>query len=481
MQIAVVIRTLGVLLLLFSTTLVPPMAVSLIYDDGELGHLSLTFGAALLAGAALWLPLRGKPYTIRNRDGFIIVALLWISMSVLGTLPFLLGLDIGFVDALFESTSGYTTTGSTVIVGLDDLAPSILFYRQELNWLGGIGVIVLAVALLPMLGVGGMQLYRAETPGPIKDERITPRIAGTARTLCVLYIWMTVACAACYWFAGMGPFDAIAHSLSTLATGGYSTHDASFAYFDSAAIEAVAIVFMLLGGISFNVHYIAWRALSLGGYPRNTQTRVFLSIVAILIAGVSITLYQTGAKGTFTDAFRAAAFEVASVITSTGFGIDDFSLWPLALPVVLIFASMMGGCAGSTAGGMKVVRFVIVGKQGVAQIRKLIHPRAMLPIKLDGRVVPDSVIAGVWGFFAIYVSTYAAAMVLLMMDGMDQVTAFGAVAATLNNLGPGLGDVAVNFANVSPQSKLLLVFTMLFGRLEIFTFLVLLTPSYWRE
>ena len=481
MHIAVVIRTLGVLLLLFSTTLIPPMAVSLIYDDGGLAHLSLTFGAALLAGAALWLPLRRKPYAIRNRDGFVIVALMWISMSVLGTLPFLLGLDISFVDALFESASGYTTTGSTVIIGLDDLPPSILFYRQEINWLGGIGVIVLAVALLPMLGIGGMQLYRAETPGPVKDERITPRIAGTARTLCVLYIWMTVACAACYWLAGMGAFDAIAHSFSTLATGGYSTHDASFAYFDSPAIEAVAIVFMLLAGISFNVHFIAWQTLRLGGYLRNTQTRVFLSIVAVLIGFVSVTLYQTGAKATLIEAVRAAAFEVASVITNTGFGVDDFSLWPLALPIILIFASIMGGCAGSTAGGMKVVRFVIVGKQGAAQIRKLIHPRALLPIKLDGRVVPDSVITGVWGFFAIYVSVYAVTMVLLMMDGMDQITAFGAVAACLNNLGPGLGDVAANFANVSPQSKFLLVFTMLFGRLEIFTFLVLLTPSFWRD
>ena len=481
MHIAVVIRTLGVLLLLFSTTLIPPMAVSLIYDDGGLAHLSLTFGAALLAGAALWLPLRRKPYAIRNRDGFVIVALMWISMSVLGTLPFLLGLDISFVDALFESASGYTTTGSTVIIGLDNLAPSILFYRQEINWLGGIGVIVLAVALLPMLGIGGMQLYRAETPGPVKDERITPRIAGTARTLCVLYIWMTVACAACYWLAGMGAFDAIAHSLSTLATGGYSTHDASFAYFDSPAIEAVAIVFMLLGGISFSVHFIAWQTLRLGGYLRNTQTRVLLIIVAVLIGVVSVTLYQTGAKATPIDAFRAAAFEVASVITTTGFGVDDFSMWPLALPVILIFASMMGGSAGSTAGGIKVVRFVIVGKQGMAQIRKLIHPRALLPIKLDSRVVPDSVIAGVWGFFAIYVSVYAVTMVLLMMDGMDQITAFGAVAACLNNLGPGLGDVAANFANVSPPSKFLLVFTMLFGRLEIFTFLVLLTPSFWRD
>jgi trk system potassium uptake protein TrkH len=278
----------------------------------------------------------------------------------------------------------------------------------------------------------------------------------------------------------MSAFDAVGHSLSTLATGGFSTHDASFAYFDSAAIEAVAIVFMLLGGISFNLHFAAWRTLRVGGYLRNTQTRVFLSVAAALVAAISLTLYQTGTEETLTGAFRMAAFEVASVITSTGFGVTDFSLWPLALPVILIFASIMGGCAGSTAGGIKVVRFAIIGKQGIAQIKKLIHPRAMLPIKLDGRVVPESVITGVWGFFAIYVAVYAVAMVALMMDGMDQVTAFGAVAASLNNLGPGLGDVSANFADVSSPSKLLLVFMMLFGRLEIFTFLVLLTPSFWK-
>lgn len=480
MQIAVIVRTMGVLLLLFSTTLLAPMVVSLIYDDGEFTHLALTFGSAVLLGLSLWLPLLRKPTDIRNRDGFVIVALMWVTMSLLGSLPFMLALDMSFPDALFESASGYTTTGSTVIVGLDDLAPSILFYRQVIQWLGGIGVIVLAVALLPMLRIGGMQLYRAEMPGPAKHERITPRIAGTARTLVVIYAWMTVACAACFWFAGMGAFDAIAHSFSTLATGGFSTHDASIAYFNSPEIEAVAIVFMLLAGISFNLHFVFWQTWRLRDYFENTQTRVFMTVVAVLVGFVAYVLYDTGARSTPTEAFRYAAFEVASVITNTGFGIDDFSLWPLALPIILIFASIMGGCAGSTAGGMKVVRFAIVGKQGVAQIRKLVHPTAIFPIKVDGRVVPDPVLSGVWGFFAIYVAVYAVTMVVLMMDGMDQVTAFGAVAACLNNLGPGLGDVAANFVTVSSQSKLLLVFTMLFGRLEIFTFLVLLTPSFWR-
>lgn len=481
MRLGVIVRTLGLLFLLFSTTLILPVVVSWLYADGEIAHFLSAFAIAVAIGLALWLPLFRKPYTIRNRDGFAIVALMWTAMSLLGSLPFMLGLDMSFAEAFFEAASGYTTTGSTVIVGLDGLPPSLLFYRQEIQWLGGIGVIVLVVALLPALGIGGMQLYRAELPGPVKDERLTPRIAGTARTLCVLYVWLTVVCMLCYWLAGMGPFDAVAHGLTTLATGGYSTHDASIGYFDSPAIETVAIVFMLIGGISFNVHFIAWRTLRLGGYLRNTQTRVFVLVVAALVLLVAVILYFTGAKATGIQAFRAAAFEVVSVVTSTGFGIEDFSVWPLALPVILIFSSFMGGCAGSTAGGMKVIRFVIVGKQGASHVHRLIHPQALRPIKLDGRVVPDSVIEGVWGFFAIYVSVYAVMMLLLMMDGMDQVTAFGAVAACLNNLGPGLGDVAATFAGVSETSKLLLALTMLFGRLEIFTFLVLLTPGFWRR
>jgi len=480
MKSGVVLRTLGTLFLLFSTTLVPPAIVSLLYADGEFGHFSATLAITLVGGLTLWFPLYRKSYTIRNRDGFVIVALMWGAMSVLGSLPFMFGLDLGLADALFESASGFTTTGSTVIVGLDDLPPSILFYRQEIQWVGGIGVIVLAVALMPMLGVGGMQLYKAETPGPVKDERITPRITHTARTLCVLYLGLTVVCALCYWLAGMGTFDAIAHSLTTLSTGGYSTHDASMGYFDSSAVETVAVVFMLLGGISFNVHFIAWRALRPGYYAANSQVRVFLVTVALVSVVIAAVLYRSNEQDGFLTALRYAVFEVTSVITSTGYGIADFSVWPLALPVVLIFLSFMGGCAGSTAGGMKVIRFVILAKQAGAYINKLIHPRAIRPIRVDGRVVEPSVVEGVWGFFTIYVIIFGIFMVLLMMNGVDQVTAFGAVAACMNNLGPGLGEVAANFATVDAATKILLVFAMLLGRLEIFTILVLLTPSFWK-
>ena len=481
MQPVVIFRTLGVLFVLFSTTLLLPLGASFLYADGNASAFIESFFGALLVGLALWLPTRRRHAAIRNREGFVIVALMWTAMSALGALPFMLSLDMGFVDALFEAASGYTTTGSTVIVGLDDLPKSILLYRQEIQWLGGIGVIVFAIALLPMLGVGGMQLYKAETPGPFKDERMTPRVARTAKNICLIYFAFTIACTLAFWFAGMDMFDAISHSFSTLSTGGYSTHDASIAYYDSRPIEAVAVLFMLIGATSFNVHYIAWRSLRLGHYAQDLQLRTFLIVVGLLSAVVAMLLYGTGEAADAADAAWTSVFEVVSVVTSTGFGIADFSVWPLALPVLLIFSSFFGGCAGSTAGGIKVVRFMIVGKQALAHLRRLIHPQSVNPVRLGDRVVEPSIIDSVWGFFTIYVIVFAVIMIGLTLDGMDQVSAFGAVAATLNNLGPGLGNVSVTFTDIGQASKVLLVVAMIAGRLEIFTLLVLLTPAFWRR
>jgi trk system potassium uptake protein TrkH len=406
---------------------------------------------------------------------------MWTAMSLLGAVPFMLSLDATFADAFFESASGYTTTGATVFANLDDLSPSILFYRQEIQWLGGIGVIVLAIALLPMLGIGGMQLYKAETPGPFKDERLTPRITRTARNVCGLYVLLTAVCALLYWLAGMSLFDAISHSFSTLATGGFSPHDDSIAVFDSPAIEGITIVFMLIGGISFNMHFLAWRTLQLQRYGQDTQTMVFLGIVGVSIVASTLVLAATGTYDTFVQSLRYAAFEVVAVITTTGYTLADFSLWPLALPVLMIFLSFLGGCAGSTSGGIKVIRFVVLGKQAAVHIHRLIHPQAVRRIKVDGVVVSDAVVESVGGFFALYMAVFAVFMTLAMMDGMDQVTAFGAVATSINNTGPGLGTVAITFSEVSAQSKIVFAFAMLIGRLEIFTFLVLLAPAFWRR
>jgi trk system potassium uptake protein TrkH len=361
------------------------------------------------------------------------------------------------------------------------MPPSILFYRQEIQWLGGIGVIVLAVALLPMLGIGGMQLYKAETAGPLKDERFTPRLARTARSLVVVYLVLTVACAVSYWLAGMSVFDAVAHSLATVATAGYSTHDASLAFFDSVPIEIIATVFMLIGAISYNEHFIAWRTLQLQRYGRDTQTRAFVLLVAVTIALTTLVLLITRTYETFGEALRYASFEVVSVFTTTGFGIADFSLWPLALPILIIFTGLIGGCAGSSAGGIKVIRIVVLFKQVGIHIHRLIHPMAIRRLKVDGQPLPDGVVEAVGGFFAVYIVMFFIFMALAMMDGMDQVTAFGAVAATISNLGPGLGDVAITFADVSTHGKIMFAVAMLFGRLEIYTFLVLLTPAFWRR
>ena len=299
--------------------------------------------------------------------------------------------------------------------------------------------------------------------------------------LVVVYSVLTTACAACYWLAGMSLFDAVAHSLSTVATAGYSTHDSSFAYFDSVPIEVVATVFMLIGAISYNEHFIAWRTLQLQRYGRDTQTRAFIAIVAVAIAVTTLVLFVTRTYGSIAESLRYAAFEVVSVMTTTGLGIADFSLWPLAAPLVLIFTGLIGGCAGSSAGGIKVIRIVVLFKQVGIHIHRLIHPQAIRRMKLDGYPLPDSVVEAVGGFFAVYVVVFVFFMALAMMDGMDQVTAFGAVAATISNLGPSLGDVAITFADVSPHGKIVFAIAMLFGRLEIYTFLVLLTPAFWRR
>lgn len=481
MQVALVIRTLGVLLLMFSGSLLPPLGISLIYQDGEVQHLALSLFACLTLGLLLWLSARRRPQTLRTRDGFVVVAMLWIIMSLLGALPFMIGLRLDLAGAVFESASAFTTTGATVILGLDHLPPSILFFRQEMQWLGGIGVVVSAIAMLPMLGVGGMQLYRAETPGPMKDDKLTPRIAHTARVLWKLYLVMTICCAGLYWIGGMNLFDAVSHSFATVSTGGFSTHDASIAYFDSVFIEMVCIVFMVLSGISFSVHFVVWRERSAVPYLRNLESRVFLIMVLGAIGVTALVLYLEGARSTISDALRYATFTVASVVTSTGFGIDDFSVWPTLLPALLIFISFIGGCAGSTAGGMKVIRFIVLGKQVGMELQRLVHPAQIRALKLEGRVLPPRVVEAVWAFFGVYMGLFALFMLLLMTQGMDHVTAFAAVATCMNNLGPGLGDVAANFTTATTMAKWLCALAMLLGRLEVFTLFVLLTPSFWRS
>lgn len=483
MQLAAIQRILGLLLMLFSITMLPPVGVSYWYADQTHDAFFMAFALTFLIGLFCWLPARTHVKELRLRDGFLVVVLFWTVLSMVSALPFMLADDphMSFTNAVFESVSGFTTTGATVITGLDQLPQSILYYRQQLQFLGGMGIVVLAVAIFPMLGIGGMQLYRAETPGPMKDTKLTPRITETARALWYIYLGLTVACALAYWLAGMSLFDAIGHSFSTVATGGFSTHDASIGHFNSALIETIAIVFMLLGGINFAIHFMAWRQINLKLYWRDAELRGFFIIVAAVIAITTAVLMMTQRYLNFWDALRYGAFQVVTMITGTGLLTADFSTWPLFLPALLITIGFIGGCAGSTAGGMKVVRILLLYKQGLREIMRLIHPSAIIPVKIGERSLPDRVVEAVWGFAVLYIASFVILSLALMATGLDIVSAFSAVATCLNLVGPGLGAVAANFTAVSDIGIWILSFAMLLGRLEVFTLLVLLTPAFWRK
>ena len=483
MQLLAVQRILGLLLTLFSLTLLPPVAVSLWFRDGALGAFVGALGLILAAGIVLWYPTRKIRRELRLRDGFIVVVLFWVGLTLSGAVPFMLAENprMSITDSVFESVSGLTTTGATVIVGIDHLPESILFYRQLLQWLGGMGIIVLAVAILPMLGIGGMQLYRAETPGPMKDNKLTPRITETAKALWYIYLGLTIVCALAYWLAGMTPFDAVTHSFSTVSIGGFSTHDASMGYFDSKLIELIALIFMTVAGVNFALHFSAWRSKSTGPYKADTEVKVYLGLLVVVSLVTSAYLFSSGAFASFIEALEHGVFQSVSISTTTGFTTSGYHTWPSFLPVLLLFASFVGGCAGSTGGGLKVIRVILLYKQGMREIIRLIHPNAQVPIKIGGTVLPTRVMEAVWGFFASYVAVFSIMLLILMMTGLDQVTAFSAVAACLNNLGPGLGEVGAHYALISDLAKWILCLAMLLGRLEIFTLLVLLSPVFWRN
>ena len=474
-------RIVGVLLMLFSLTMLPPAAVAWIYEENMVHVFLIGFLTTLITGVLLWLFVRDSGDELKLRDGFMVVVLFWVVLGIFGALPFVLANDLSIVDAVFESMSGLTTTGATVIVGLDSLPHAVLYYRQQLQWLGGMGIIVLAVAILPMLGIGGMQLYRAETPGPMKDTKLTPRITETAKALWYIYLSMTILCAGMYWLGGMTVFDAIGHSFSTVAIGGFSTHDLSMAYFDSHFIEAVAMVFMLLAGVNFALHFLAWRSLSIRPYVSDPEFRVYISVLGIISLLTIAYLYLTGMYSSLEQAAFNGLFQAISIGTTAGFTTAEYHHWPTFLPILLLLGSFIGGCAGSTGGGIKVIRVWLLIKQGLREIRRLIHPNAIFPIKIGNKPLSSRVVGSVWGFFSLYVVCFCVMGLTLAGTGLDLVTSFSAVAACLNNLGPGLGSVGANYAGINDAAKWILCFAMLLGRLEIFTLLVLMIPEYWRR
>ena len=481
MHLTVILRITGTLLTLFSFSFLLPAAVALFFAERTLTTFLSAFAITLISGLVLWLPLRGKR-ELRGGDGFLVTALFYLGLGMFGAIPFWLGdaLQLSFTDAVFESISGLTTTGATTIVGLDQLPKSLLIYRQMLQWMGGMGIIVLAVAIYPMLGIGGMQLYRTESAGPMKDNKLTPRITETAKALWYLYIGLTAACALAYWYAGMSGFDAIAHSFSTVSIGGFSTHDSSMGYFDSGAVEAVAIIFMTLSGINFALHFLVWRRRNPLHYFQDVEVRVHLFVLALVAIIVYAILWWH--PGSTDDALRDGIFQAVSITTTTGFTTSNFAAWPSVAPILLLFAAFAGGCAGSTAGGIKMIRVLMIYLQGMREVKRLIHPNGVFSIKLGRESVPDRRVDAVWSFFSVYVFFFLLSVCTLMiMSDMDFITAFSAVGACLNNLGPGLGDVAVNYNSITADVKWVLMFNMVLGRLEIFTLLVLLTPAYWRR
>ena len=481
MNYALIQKTIGMMILVFATILIIPLGVSLSYNDGNTSSFIYSFIIIFLSGSLLFFPNRNNTFdsNIKIKEGFLIVVFFWILLSFFGSFPFIfdMNLSMSFVDAFFESVSGWTTTGATIISNLDDLSPSILIYRQLLQWLGGMGIVVLALAVLPMLGVGGMQLYKAESGGPIKDNKISPRIAETAQNLWKVYLGLTLLCAGAYYLAGMNLFDAIAHSFSTIAIGGFSTHNQSIAYFNSFAIELVCMIFMFLSALNFILHFHSLKSKSLETYFKDVEFRLYiLLIVVISFLLLSYTFFVQANQ----ISVMGILFQVVSFITTSGFVSTSYEDWPVSIISTLIFLSFLGACAGSTGGGIKIIRILFILKELKRGLIKIIHPSAEVPIKINGQAVNDSVSNNILLFFVFYLISYIFLSLVLLLIGLDATTAFSSVAACLNNLGPGAGSVIDNYSSINTASKYLLSFTMLLGRLEIYTLLIIMTPYFWK-
>ena len=468
--------------MIFSVAQVIPGFLAYFFEEREFVYNFIFSGfITFLIGCFLFFIASDKNGELRTKDGFIITIFFWTVLGFFGSLPFYLANleGVTYIDSLFESISGLTTTGATVFVGLDDMPRSLLFYRQLLQWLGGMGIIVLAVAVLPLLGVGGMQLYKAETPGPLKDSKLTPRITETAKALWFVYVSMTISCAILYKYFGMNWFDAVGHAFSTISIGGFSTHDANFAFFDSSSLRWTAIIFMVISGINFALHYLAWTKKRLLHYFYDSEVKLYLSLLVSTALITYLTLLFS--DNVYDEMVVDSAFQAVSIGTTTGFLTSNYSNWPLFVPIMLLIAAFIGACAGSTGGGIKVIRALILIRQGSSEITKLIHPNAVVTIKFGKKSLDPRVSESVWGFFAVYVATFLIILMFLLSQNNDFLTAFSAVGATLNNLGPGLGAVSENYKDITDGSKIALCLSMLLGRLEIFTLLLLFTPAFWRN
>jgi len=479
-----VVGMVGRMVLLFAALLLVPLGFALwqrdAAEDAFVTAALLTFIAGLIMSAAT----RRFRRELVPRDGFLLVGLTWAVLPVFGALPLWLAIPgLSVTDAYFEAMSAFTATGATVLTGLDDLPLSVNVWRCFMMWVGGLGIIVLAVAILPMLGVGGSQLFKAEITGPLKDQKLTPRIADTARVIWLTYFAISVACFFAYRAAGMTWSDAFMHMNTTVSLGGFSSYDASFGHWNSATIEMVAIVFMMLGGINLTMYYVLWRQRSLAPLWRNTEVRAFYGLVGGSVLLIAAYLVVNGTYPTFTAALRSAAFHTVSIATTTGYASTDYAQWPLFAPMLIILLGCFATCAGSTGGGIKMIRFLLLAVQARRELVRIVHPNVVNPVTFNGRRIEDRTIQGVIAFMMIYGATLVGLTMVLLFSGLDVVTAFTAVVACVNNIGPGLGDVgpAVNYGGLSDFQTWVCTFAMVLGRLELLAVLVLFTPQFWRR
>ncbi|MDC3113274.1 potassium transporter [Gammaproteobacteria bacterium] len=476
MNLKSIVNLFSILVLFFSLSYIFPIIISLIFDDGATELFIYTLLGVGLIGLVGLLATRKVDNELSQKDGFVIIVLFWVVLCFAGSIPFYLS-GMNAIDSIFESMSGITTTGATVISNLDTLPESLLFYRQLLQWMGGMGLIVLAIAVMPLLGIGGGQIYKTEIPGAMGEQKLTPRIKETAQVLWLIYLGLTVLCAILYYLGGMGSFDAVSHAMSTVAIGGFSTHNDSIGHFNSIAIETICIAFMLLSAFSFTLHYFAVFKKKPLKYFYDPEIRFFMSILAIIfiICAMISNISDYGPN------LRELAFHSVSMLTTTGFSISNSSEWPFSISFILLIGAFIGACAGSVGGGVKSWRVLIMINHAHKNIMRIIHPNSVISLKIGTKNVNDEVATSVWGFFSIYIISFIILLLFVLITGVDFESAFSAVGACLNNLGPGLGIVSENYANINSASKGILAFAMLLGRLEIFTLLVILTPMFWSK
>ena len=484
MGVLPVVALVGRIVAVFALLMLVPMAFALAEHDPAEGAFLVATGVTLLAGLAMSLATRRFQRELQPRDGFLLVTLTWLVLPAFGALPLLLAIPgLSFTDAYFEAMSGLTTTGATVLTGLEHLPLSVNVWRCFMVLVGGMGIIVLMVAILPLMGVGASNLFKSETAGPMKDQKLTPRIAETARGLWAVYFTIATACFFAFHAAGMSWADAFMHMCSTMGLGGFAAYDASFAHWNSPAIEAVAVFFMLLAGVNFALYFLVWKKRTLAVLWRDIEARIYLPLMLGSVAVVALFLTLQGVYPTFLEALRFAAFNVVSIATTTGFASTDYAQWPAFAPVFMLFLCSFATCAGSTGGGIKLIRSLLLHKRALAEFTRIVHPRAVRPVTLGGAVVPGAVLGSVLAFMLIYGSSMVVATMLLLLSGLDLVTAATAVIACINNTGPGLGEVgpAGNFQGLTDFQTWVCTFSMMLGRLELLSVLVLLTPQFWRK